>query len=186
MATKIYTKTGDSGETGLLGGARVLKSAVRVEAYGHVDELNAVLGQVQTTNPPLPIQHLINKIQHYLFELGAELATQDIEKFQTATLTEAIIKNLEQEIDKAEAQLTPLKQFILPGGTTTAAFLHTARTICRRAERSVVALRLEEPQTRILTVHFLNRLSDLLFVQARLANHLARVPDIVWEKLSQT
>src|SRR4051812_12281799 len=173
---KIYTKTGDDGETGLFGGPRVGKDHPRIEAYGTVDELNAVLGLVRTASPPAEIDSLLARVQNELFDLGAELATPDPKSRGTNLIDSERIQALEAAIDQFEIGLEPLKTFILPGGTSAAAWLHLARTVCRRAERLVVALsRDSHENVSNATVIYLNRLSDLLFVLARAANHLAGV-----------
>jgi cob(I)alamin adenosyltransferase len=186
---KIYTKTGDAGETGLYAGPRVRKNDLRIEAYGTVDELNAVLGLVQSTAPassqklPAEIESLLARIQHTLFDLGAELATPDPTARGTSFITPQEIAALERAIDSYEAQLPPLKTFILPGGVPGAAWLHLARTVCRRAERRVAALL--EREVDKLSPHvliYLNRLSDLLFVLARAANQAAGHADVAWQK----
>ena len=179
-AMRIYTKTGDKGETGLFGGRRVPKDHHRVAAYGDIDELNAFLGQALSKNQELSIQQTLRKIQELLFELGAELATPPESRKHQSTLRKADIAWLEKTIDEAETQLSPLKSFILPGGGEAAAALHTARAVCRRAERSVVTLCREEPQTSPQVLIFINRLADLLFVLARLANAKAGVEDLPW------
>ncbi|MBI1901945.1 MAG: cob(I)yrinic acid a,c-diamide adenosyltransferase [Planctomycetia bacterium] len=180
---KIYTKTGDAGETGLFGGPRVAKDHVRIEAYGTVDELNAVIGWARTAPLPADVDALLARVQNELFEVGAELATPDATEKKTATIGERHIAVLEQSIDKMEETLAPLKQFILPGGSNAAARLHLARTVCRRAERRVVTL-MQTPGESVSQsiVIYLNRLSDLLFVAARFTNAAARVPDTLWEK----
>ncbi|HEX3658850.1 MAG TPA: cob(I)yrinic acid a,c-diamide adenosyltransferase [Pirellulales bacterium] len=178
---KIYTKTGDDGQTGLFGGPRVAKDAPRIEAYGTVDELNAVLGIARCAQLPADVDALLARVQHELFDLGAELATPDPAKFNMRGLGAAQIQTLEQAIDTFEAELAPLKQFILPGGTLGAAQLHLARTVCRRAERRIVALAAVEPIASELVV-YLNRLGDLLFVLARLANARAGQQDVLWQK----
>lgn len=178
---KIYTKTGDDGETGLFGGPRVRKNHPRIEAYGTVDELNAVLGLARTHAPPADLDALLTRIQNELFDLGAVLATPDPEKFGMVGVGAAQIAALEQAIDRHEAELEPLKQFILPGGTQLAATLHLARVVCRRAERCLITLTDVEkisPDSLI----YLNRLSDLLFVVARAANRRAGVADVPWMK----
>lgn len=180
MATKIYTKTGDAGETGLFGGARVPKDDARVQAYGTVDELNAVLGVARTHDAPEPIDAVVAAVQSLLFELGGALATAP-GSVSKAAVTEADVLALERHIDAGEALLPPLKTFILPGGTPLAASLHLARCVCRRAERLCVALRRLDAGVPEIIVTFLNRLSDLLFVQARLANHLEGRPDVGWQ-----
>ena len=178
---KIYTKTGDSGDTGLFGGPRVRKDAVRIEAYGTVDELNAVLGVARAEELPDEISPVVAKIQHQLFDVGAELATPDPSAHGTATIGDAQIGWLEEVIDRYEARLEPLSEFILPGGTRAAASLHLARCTCRRAERLVVRLAAEESISPSL-IAYLNRLGDLLFVLARAANQAAGEADVVWKK----
>ena len=183
MTLKIYTRTGDAGSTGLFGGGRVEKDDPRVEAYGEVDELNAVLGMARAVEMMPRIDEVLVPIQRDLFSLGALLATPDRDKMKQqlakARIDDARVAELEQLIDEGEAELEPLKAFILPGGTPKAAALHVARTVCRRAERRVVALQreVELPQ---LVVIYLNRLSDLLFVLARVANRRAGAGEVTW------
>jgi cob(I)alamin adenosyltransferase len=177
---KIYTKTGDDGETGLFGGPRVRKDAPRIEAYGTVDELNAVLGMARCESLPPEIAELLTRVQNQLFNLGAELASPQPEKLSIARIGPAEIATLEQAIDRHEATLEPLKQFILPGGVRGAALLHLARTVCRRAERSLVTLTGLEPVSGSLVI-YLNRLSDLLFVLARAVNSSQARPDEPWQ-----
>jgi cob(I)alamin adenosyltransferase len=169
---KIYTKTGDRGETGLLGGARVGKDHARVAAYGEVDETNALLGVVRSRTTDAPLRRLLAEIQRDLFALGARLAdptTRVTAKRAKAAVTEAHVRRLERAIDANEKKLPALTSFILPGGSETGALLHLARTVCRRAERSVVGLsRTEAVDPRVVV--YLNRLSDLLFVLARSEN----------------
>ena len=193
MAFKVYTRTGDRGDTGLFGGGRVGKDADRVDAYGEVDELNAVLGMVRAADggigaaaPSVPlatIDGILVQVQRDLFAIGALLATPDREKMRDqlakARLDEARVAELEAAIDAADELLEPLRTFILPGGTPKAAALHVARTVCRRAERRVVHLRRETDVPDEVVV-YLNRLSDLLFTLARLANRAAGVPDTAW------
>lgn len=178
---KIYTKTGDKGDTGLFGGLRVSKASLRVEAYGTLDELNCALGMARSDMADRTLGGYIECIQHELFSLGAELAVTPGKhtSLKTPMLGVAAIEKLERQIDDWEAQLTPLRQFILPGGTKAAACLHYARAVCRRAERVTVRLTEQEPVRREILV-YLNRLSDWLFVFARVANHSAAHPDIVW------
>ncbi len=178
---KIYTKTGDQGDTGLFGGARVSKASARVETYGTLDELNAALGVCRASGLPADIDALLAGVQSELFTLGAELATAPgkEDKLNIATLDEAAVESLERAIDASEEGLSPLKNFVLPGGTAGAAGLHLARTVCRRAERALVDLASREP-VRGVTVVYLNRLSDLLFSLARGVNHRAGVPDVPW------
>jgi len=180
---KIYTKTGDSGETGLFRGPRTRKDAARIEAYGTVDELNAVLGVVRTEPLPADVDSLLGRIQHHLFDLGAELATPDAAAQGMAMISDAHIQTLEGAIDRHDAALPALSTFILPGGTRVAADLHLARTVCRRAERRVVTLvTTERGRISPALVIYLNRLSDLLFVLARVVNAVAGCPDVSWSK----
>jgi cob(I)alamin adenosyltransferase len=180
---KIYTKTGDSGSTGLFGGGRVPKDDIRVEAYGDVDELNAVLGVARSVEMMPRIDEVLVPIQRDLFAIGALLATPDREKMaqhlQKARIDEGRIGELERAIDEGEAELEPLKAFIIPGGTPKAAALHVARTVCRRAERHVVRLQ-HEVELPALAVIYLNRLSDLLFTLARVANRRAGAGEVTW------
>jgi cob(I)alamin adenosyltransferase len=180
---KIYTKTGDYGDTGLFAGPRVRKHHARIEAYGTVDELNSLLGVVRADGPSSVVDDVVAQAQHDLFALGAELATPDPQKHGMTLLTDRHIERLEQAIDRMEAGLPPLREFVLPGGTRIAANLHLARAVCRRAERCVVALfDGEAPQVRLETIQYLNRLSDLLFVLARAANADAGYADVAWRK----
>lgn len=186
---KIYTGTGDAGETGLYGGQRVGKDDVRVEAYGTVDEANAILGVAATHLEPASELHtLLLRLQSELFTVGADLATPLEREAQAGKSivprTEpAHSTALEALIDQFEAELEPLRQFILPGGSAAAAALHHARTVVRRAERQVVALYHEEADSMNLEViRYLNRMADLLFVLARVANHRAGVADIPWTR----
>ena len=175
---KIYTKTGDAGETGLFGGGRVPKDDPRVRAYGDIDELNAALGAAMAQEPGDFELAALQTMQRDLFAIGAELATPDAAK-QRAKVTTNQVEALERLIDAHEAALAPLKNFILPGGTPKAAAFHLARTTCRRAERAVVALARDQ-QINPLIIHYLNRLSDLLFVLARAVNKQAGRADIAW------
>jgi cob(I)alamin adenosyltransferase len=179
----IYTKTGDSGETGLFGGGRVPKDHVRVAAYGEVDELNSVIGLVRAAPPSDFLDPILEAIQRDLFALGGHLATPDPDKvakaLEKADLSEARVREFESLIDEADRELPPLRAFILPAGTVKAATLHLARTVCRRAERSVVHLSHESPVPSLFIV-YLNRLSDLLFTLARLANHRGGAGDVTW------
>jgi cob(I)alamin adenosyltransferase len=176
---KIYTKTGDSGETGLWGGLRVGKDSLRVHAYGTVDECNAALGIARASGMPATLDALLNEVQNQLFVVGADLATPG-EAATIPRVSGVEVTFLEQQIDLLEAGLEPLKQFILPGGTAAAAHLHLARTVCRRAERWVVSLAREETLNPHVGV-YLNRLSDFLFVAARAANTRAGVEDVPWQ-----
>jgi cob(I)alamin adenosyltransferase len=178
---KIYTKTGDEGKTGLFGGPRVAKDDPRINAYGSVDELNAVLGLARTESLPAEIDQLLARVQNELFDLGAELATPEPERHGTATLDASNIAALEAAIDYHERRLPPLKTFILPGGTRGAAMLHLARTVCRRAERELVTL-MSQQSIRCEGLIYLNRLGDLLFVLARATNAASGMADVPWLK----
>lgn len=182
MAEKIYTKTGDDGTTGLFGGRRVAKDALRIESYGTVDELNSVLGVVAASGLPERHADLVATIQEQLFVLGADLATPRgaMKNFPLPRVAAADVTCLEKAIDALEEGLPPLKNFILPGGTPAGAALHLARTVCRRAERVTVMLAREEPEIGLFPTQYLNRLSDLLFVLARAANHAAGVEERPW------
>jgi cob(I)alamin adenosyltransferase len=184
---RIYTKSGDAGETGLAGGQRVAKDSARIEAYGTVDELNASVGLACVSCKDLPepriaeLGVILNRVQHELFNLGSILATrpEDVHPRQ-ARVTPADVEQLEREIDAMNEELPPLRSFVLPGGTRLNAELHAARTICRRAERLVVALARDEavpPEA----IQYLNRLSDALFVWSRWANHVLGVAEVLWE-----
>jgi len=186
---RIYTKGGDQGETALAGGQRVPKDAVRIEAYGTVDELNAFIGLACVTCHEDTAQagrlgkltEILRRVQHELFNLGSQLSTlpKDLHPKQ-ARITSAEIEQLEREIDAMNEELPALRSFVLPGGTRLNAELHAARTICRRAERLTVALkRVEEAPPE--AVKYLNRLSDALFVLSRWANHVLGVPEVLWQ-----
>ncbi len=184
---KIYTRTGDDGTTGLFGGARVAKADPRVEAYGTVDEANTILGLARAAGVNGALDESLARIQAELFTLGAELACAPgkEDKLGLERVEDSHIEQLEAEIDALEAGLEPLKNFILPGGCMSAAFLHQARCVCRRAERRVLEAR-EHAPVRGQVVRYLNRLSDLLFVQARAANHQAGQVDVPWAPRSKT
>ncbi len=189
---KIYTKTGDKGETGLFGGERVKKDHVRLEAYGTIDELNSVLGfagALAANSPKIESSFTdsLKKIQNDLFDIGALLATPQRSQLTAKSLQfieEKDILFLESWIDRSEASLPPLKTFILPGGSDLGASLHVARTVCRRAERCVVRMRLAlgEETVEENVIQYLNRLSDLLFVLARWVNHETNQAENIWEK----
>jgi len=183
---KIYTRAGDAGQTALFGGLKVRKDVPRVEAYGTVDELNACLGLAAVAVGDHPdIQALLARVQSELFDLGAELSTppdraRDRLAARMPLLDTGPVEVMEGEIDRYEGELASLKTFILPGGTPAAAALHLARTVCRRAERRVLSLAaLEEVNPEV--VRYMNRLSDLLFVLARVANRQAGVEDVRWQ-----
>ncbi len=178
---KLYTKTGDQGDTGLFGGGRVSKASDRVSAYGAVDELNAALGVVRTHALESSLDALLARVQSELFTLGAELATVPGKErnLGIALLDDESVARIERAIDESEAAVEPLKSFVLPGGSPAAAALHVGRTVCRRAEREVVGLAAHEPVRSTLVV-YLNRLSDLLFSLARSVNRAAGVADVPW------
>jgi cob(I)alamin adenosyltransferase len=180
---KIYTKTGDKGDTGLFGGGRVSKSHPRVDAYGSIDELNAAIGLARSIEMMPRIDEVLAPVQRDLFSLGALLATPDHDKvkqqLEKASIDDSRIAELERAIDDGEAELEPLTAFILPGGTPKSAALHVARTVCRRAERKVISLG-SEIEVPPIVVKYLNRLSDLLFVLARVANRRAGAPEVTW------
>jgi cob(I)alamin adenosyltransferase len=179
---KIYTRTGDAGETGLLDGTRVPKDHLRVAAYGDLDELNATLGLVLAHTEDAGLRETLAPIQRDLFALGAQLAdprAQVSGSKPKAALGEEQVARLEQAIDRCEAENPPLTAFILPGGSRPGAFLHLARTVCRRAERALVALSRESPVDAV-AIRYVNRLSDLLFVLARNVNHRAGLPEDRW------
>jgi cob(I)alamin adenosyltransferase len=181
---KIYTKTGDTGETGLFGGDRVTKDAPRIEAYGAVDELNSLIGIIRALRPSKKIDQVLRRIQSDLFVLGADLATRKANKRSLIPrISRSHIASVEKTIDSFQLSLRPLKAFILPGGTVAASHLHYARTVCRRAERSTVRLsRSEEINENALV--YLNRLSDLLFVLARYANRTGKKKETEWKNPS--
>ena len=176
---KIYTKTGDAGETGLFDGTRVLKSDGRVATYGEVDELNACLGLARAVSGDEQLNGMLERMQRDLFALGATLADPShriADRVTKAAISPDDIAQLENWIDTLESELTPLRRFILPGGSPAAAALHVARTVCRRAERAMVALGGLEPELLV----YINRVSDLLFVMARAANHRSNTPETEW------
>lgn len=180
---KIYTRTGDQGQTALFGGGRVPKDHPRVTAYGDVDELNSVLGMVRATEPVEFFDPELESVQRDLFAIGGHLATPDPERvakaLAKASLSSTRVAGFERIMDEAELELPPLRAFVLPAGSPKAAALHLARTVCRRAERSVVRLARDSEVPELFLI-YLNRLSDLLFTLARLANHRANVADATW------
>jgi cob(I)alamin adenosyltransferase len=181
VAMKIYTRTGDRGETSLFDGTRVRKSDPRIDACGHVDELNAMLGLARASGPDAALGRQLEVLQHDLFALGARLADPNAKiagRVRKAALGDEDVRRLETWIDAAEAELEPLRRFVLPGGSPAGAALHVARTLCRRAERHIVALGGGGAEPALLA--YVNRLSDLLFVLARVANLRAGVPDVEW------
>lgn len=176
---KIYTRTGDKGDTSLFGGSRIAKDDPRIEAYGSIDELNSSIGMARANWPSSPIDAELHHVQSDLFEIGAYLAAPGTDRFRSVNAHR--IDDLEQAIDSIEANLQPLKTFILPGGAAAAAQLHVARTVCRRAERRVVALGDPSAEAQT-TIAYLNRLSDYLFVAARFANLRHGVADTPWTR----
>ena len=181
---KIYTRTGDDGLTGLIGGTRVVKSDDRVQAYGSVDELNAVLGLCVAQSKDAEITGFLGVHQSELFALGSHLAAQDANAaMKLPPLDAGAIARMEQQIDKWDTEIEPLKNFVLPGGSPLASWLHLARTVCRRAERDVVGLRAARPKDAprfAAPVKYLNRLSDWLFTAARVANKRAGAKETPW------
>lgn len=189
--TKIYTKMGDQGGTSLATGEKISKAARRLEAYGTVDELNSFIGMLRDQLQAMPqtsgnpaLDKSLERIQNELFDLGGELATPsrhlNPEKQLLVSLED--VKILEQEIDSMNESLQPLQNFVLPGGHMGNSCAHIARTVCRRAERELVRLRLEEPDIRVETQIYLNRLSDWLFVLSRTVSQLAGVPEVLWQQ----
>ncbi|TWU22612.1 cob(I)yrinic acid a,c-diamide adenosyltransferase [Bythopirellula polymerisocia] len=178
---KIYTKTGDDGSTSLYGGIRVSKTDARIEACGAVDELNALLGVVRVNGPSPSIDPILAHLQNQLFDLGAELATPDASAKGTDYLQDSDVAQLEAWIDQLDPALPMLKTFILPGGSSAGAWLHLARSVCRRAERKLVALDQKSPLRRMVLL-YVNRLGDLLFVLARTANAESGTADVPWQK----
>ncbi len=181
---KIYTKTGDQGETGLFGGGRVRKDHPRIVAYGEVDELNAGIGAARAFNRDPSVDGNLKQIQNDLFDIGAILATPDTKKLEgksSTSVRKGQITFLEQSIDRMEKDLPPLRQFILPGGSEVGSLLHLSRTVCRRAEREIIALSETEKVDADLIV-YINRLSDYLFVLARWVNVKKGVVETPWEK----
>lgn len=185
---RIYTKAGDGGETRLVGGQRIPKDDARIECYGTVDELNAFIGLARTTAEQFTatqrLHHLVlilNRVQHELFNLGSILATLPVDMHpRQPRITQAEVTQLEREIDEANAELAPLRSFVLPGGSRLDAELHVCRTVCRRAERLLVRLAREQEVPRE-AVQYLNRLSDALFVWSRWANHVIGTAETLWE-----
>lgn len=174
--SKIYTRTGDAGTTGLGDGQRVSKDSLRIHSLGEVDEVNAVIGLLLTEQLPEDVGTLLTGVQHDLFDLGGEICIPGM-----TLITPRQVEHLEEELDRLNEPLPPLKDFILPGGSRAAALAHHARTVCRRAERSVVALAQEEA-VNDAPRQYLNRLSDLLFVLGRVLNRAAGRGDVLWQK----
>lgn len=180
---KIYTKSGDDGTTGLVGNKRVWKNHLRIEAYGTIDELNAFVGQAILIIHDISNRNLLKRVQHELFDLGAELASEDPDKSKTKLITQDSIAALEKQIDRLDSNLEPLNTFILPGGTLAATALHVCRTVCRRAERLVVTLNndTDGESPRPIILQYLNRLSDVFFVMARWENRQSDFEDVRWQ-----
>jgi len=181
--TKIYTRTGDDGTTGLGGGQRVPKESERIEAYGAVDELNSCIGAAVSAGLEPDVAAMFRAIQNDLFHLGSDLCVleADKKKFKMAQIEDRHVKQLEKFIDKLQLSLTPLENFILPGGTMGSSQLHVCRCVCRRAERDILRLKRIEP-VGVHVVEYVNRLSDLLFVMARYENVKKNTPDILWDQ----
>ena len=175
---KIYTKTGDAGDTGLFGAGRVSKAHPRIEAYGEADELSAVLGVARSVSRDKGLTAMLARLQDLLFVVGADLASPKPHP-KTPRIRAEDTKLLEDWIDRLDEELPPLRRFVLPGGTELAAWFHLGRTVCRRAERSLIALAAKEPVDPEV-IRFMNRLSDLLFTMARAANRRAKKPEIEW------
>lgn len=177
---KIYTKTGDKGQTSLFGGARLPKNHIRIEAYGTVDELNSYIGLVRDVAENEAVKTVLKEVQDRLFTIGSNLASDPSKDMITPDIYPADITLLETEIDKMMAELPPLRSFILPGGHTTVSFCHIARCVCRRAERLVVALA-ENEKVEVIIIQYLNRLSDYLFALGRLLAKDLGVEEVKWE-----
>ncbi len=180
MAFRIYTKTGDKGDTALFGGRRVPKSHLRVDAYGTVDELNSFIGMLRDTQNDEHLREVLAEIQARLFSLGAHLASDPAKNPPPPDLNESDIQLLEGEIDAMDAELPPLKNFVLPGGHLTVSLCHVCRTVCRRAERLVVALHRKAPVAE-LALQYLNRLSDYFFVLSRMLAQQMDVEEVIWK-----
>jgi cob(I)alamin adenosyltransferase len=183
MATKIYTKTGDKGTTSLIGGTKVPKSHMRIEAYGTVDELNSYIGLCRDLVTDESIRKVLLEIQDRLFTIGASLACDPIKepKMRLPDLIESDVEALEKEMDRMDKSLTPMKNFILPGGHPIISHLHVARCICRRAERCTVKLELESLEVEAIIIKYLNRLSDYLFILSRYQSHHLKAEEIAWK-----
>ena len=183
MSQKIYTKTGDKGKTSLIGGTKILKSDVRIETYGTIDELNSWIGFVNDAVNDFSANHVLKEIQDRLFTIGSSLACDPEKepKLLMPDLHEKDILILEKEIDSMNETLPEMKHFILPGGHSAVSITHIARSICRRAERCVVNLQDHQGHVEPLIIKYLNRLSDYLFVLARYVAHLHNVPEVIWK-----
>lgn len=178
----IYTKTGDKGSTSLVGGTRVPKDDLRLDAYGTIDELNSWIGFIISCGvDDENVSEILVRIQNLLFDIGAILATEKTSKWKPSEITNEDVSLLENEIDRMTAALRPNNRFILPGGTLAASSAHIARTVCRRAERIIVSMPDDSCEGYFTLLEFINRLSDYLFVLARYLNHLSNMPEIYWE-----
>ena len=175
--TKIYTRNGDKGKTRLANGEEVSKDSLRVAAYGDIDELNSIVGLVSTENPDDKLAVVLSSIQHTLFDLGGELASDGM---IVGLVTDQHTTSLEKHIDQMNSELPPLEEFILPGGTKSASLLHLSRTVCRRAERSIITLNQSETVAAEI-IQYVNRLSDILFVMARYENHRSGNQEVFWK-----
>jgi len=183
MATKIYTKTGDAGKTGLIGGTRVIKNDPRIEAYGTVDELNSHIGLVSDYCNDEAAKIILKEIQDRLFTIGSELACDPKKdtKMPIPDLHDSDVELLEKEMDKMDAELPRMRNFILPGGSPSVSFMHVARCVCRRAERCCVNLNENEGNINPLIIKYINRLSDYLFMLARYYGMKNNIPEIAWK-----
>ena len=183
MATKIYTKTGDEGKTSLIGGTKVSKSDLRIESYGTIDELNSFIGMVSDYVQDEPVKKVLKEIQDRLFTIGSSLACDPDKEplMKIPDLKEADIRALEEEIDRMQLILPPMRSFILPGGHVAVSTTHVTRCVCRRAERLCVHLKDQQEFVEPLVIIYLNRLSDYLFVLARYIGHLLQVAEIPWK-----
>jgi cob(I)alamin adenosyltransferase len=181
MAFRIYTKTGDKGQTALFGGRRVPKSELRVDAYGTVDELNSFIGLLRDSVTDNHVREILAHTQHRLFTLGAHLASDPEKHPPTPDLLPADIELLEQEMDAMDTHLPELRHFILPGGHVTVSTCHVCRTVCRRAERLTVALLQSGEPVDDLALQYLNRLSDYFFILARYLGHLLGTEEVIWK-----
>ena len=183
MAMKIYTKTGDAGKTSLIGGTRVLKSDLRIEAYGTVDELNSFIGVVSDYCTDEHAKNILKEIQDRLFTIGSELACDPEKniKMKIPDLYESDIELLEKEMDAMDAELPVMKNFILPGGMPVVSFTHVARSVCRRAERCCINLSEHDSKVDPLIIKYINRLSDYLFMLARFTGMKNNAPEIIWK-----
>jgi cob(I)alamin adenosyltransferase len=185
--TKVYTRTGDGGDTGLAGGQRVPKDHARIEAFGTVDELNSSIGVAITAIDDASIRADLERTQHLLFDLGGDLCVlqADKQRFKMSPFPEEHVTWLERLLDHAAEELPPLEEFVLPGGEPGSAHLHVARSVCRRAERRCITLQESDGDVSPQVIPFLNRLSDALFVMARLVNHRSGRGDVLWQKTHQ-